>query len=648
MATEPIDLGLIAGDEINLYAPRLPDGKENVAGADYGLAIRFYNDKPQGAAVIVRALLEQKPNMSVFLNLNGVNKIASALTESETSDTTLYIPHNLLLPDRLNTLNYTVRRLDSSEETYEPLTTIAYNEIPPGEYDESPGDGEHSRLIPILPKHVIDDGIDAEIAEQGVQAYCMYPYCRPGDEITVQCNAHVLTHVVHPDEAPSTPTNEPTIIGVWLDKAFWEAAGDGPHSSFKFTVKDELTNPADPRSPWSKSIPLVIDLKSARMTAPNIAVDPDDPNEHSGTIDWNKLGTRDLTVEVHVFAPFWKIDDTVRGKYTATPSTGSAIEHEVEVKVTRLPFTHRMMIPNAKVIADSTVKAFYECIRENAVIANSKNARARVIQKPVITSMKNSFNEELENGGTVSDNKVMLSGSALAGVVLQVFDADTFKGEVTVGTNYKWQSLFIPIAEGQHSFTVKEKNGNQFESGPWAIERLAFSINRTQMKLDGFSVRVDGWPKTGEDSIGNTGVRVPIGGVPPYDWASSEPLIAPVTAEGKFVGLKNGVATAYVTDQEGTTLSFLVVVTNKHKLHISPTPLRIELSIEWMNSLGGVTTYNSDFIRDILRVYQVPARNYSVWTCLLIGGYGRAISANNTLYATITSAPWVSWCLTLV
>jgi len=644
MSTEPIDLGL-AGDEINLYAPQLPDGKENVAGADYGLAIRFYDDKPRGGTVIVRALLGQEPKMTVFLNLNGVEKITSEQTETTTSDTTLYIPHNLLLPDRLNTLNYTARRLDSSEETYEPPITIAYNEIPPGEYDESPGDGEHSRLIPILPIHVIDDGIGDEIAEQGVQAYCMYPYCRPRDEITVKCNEHVLTHVVHPDEAPSTPTNEPTIIGVWLDKAFWEAAGDGPNSSFKFTVTDELTNPADPRSPWSKSIPLVIDLKGVRMTAPNIAVDPDDPNEHSGTIDWNKLGIGDLTAEVHVFAPLWKIDDTVRVKYTATPSTGSAIEHEVEVKVTRLPFTHRMMIPNAKVIADSTVKVFYECIRGNEVNATSKNARARVIQKPVITSMKNSFNEELENGGTVSDNKVMLSGSALKGLVLQIFDAGTLKGEVPVGTNYKWQSTFIPIAEGQHSFTVKEKTGNQFESEPWAIERLAFSINRTQMTLNGFSVKVDGWPKTGEDSFGNTGVRIPTGGVPPYDYASSDPLTAPVTAQGKVVGLKSGVATIYVTDQEGSTLSYLVAVTNKFKLQMSAERMYAHNAIGWMESLGGVTTYNHAFIRDIARVYVPVFPESYVYTCNKSGRFYTYLGANLGFVGSTASNNSYSWCL---
>ncbi|WP_236179083.1 hypothetical protein [Pseudomonas sputi] len=645
MATVPIVQGLTAGDEVNLYAPRLPDGKENVAGADYGLAIRFYEEKPLGATVIVPALLGQEPNMTVFLNLNGVDKITSERTESATSATTLYIAHNLLLPDRLNTLNYTARRLDSSEETYEPPITIKYNEIRPGIEDKIKGDEGHSELRLILPQDVIDDGIDADRAAQGVQAYCQYPYCRPFDKISLHCNGHVITHVVHPDEAPPTPTDEPTAIGIRLDQAFFEAAGDSLQSVFYFTVEDELTNGADPTSPWSKPIRVVIDLKGTRLAAPNLAEDPNDPHDDPDTIDWNKLGARDLTVEVHVFDPVWKINDKVKVKYTATPSTGSVVEHDTEVTVTRLPFTQLLMIPNAKVIADSKVKVLYEQVRGGIVTATSKNARALVIQKPVITSIKNSFNKELASGGTVSDNKVMLSGSALKGLVLQILVGGAVKDEVTVGTNYKWQSKFISIAVGSHRFTVKEKAGDRLESDPWDIERLALYIVPTMMMLDGFSVKIPGWPKTGLDSIGNTGVRVPSGGVPPYKYASSHPLTVPVTQDGKVTGLKSDTATIYVEDAEGTTVNYRAAVTNVHELHISPTPLRVEASVDWMNSFGGATTYNYDFIRDILRVYRVPARSSLVWTCYFDGRFGAAIYPDNRLIVVITSASFESWCL---
>lgn len=644
MTIQLFDQALPADAEATLYAPQLPDGKQNVSDADYGLAIRFYDGKPQGGTVIVPALLGQEPKMTLFLNLNGVEKIASEQTESATSSTTLHIPHNLLRSDQLNELNYTARRLDSSEETYQPPLTIKYNKIPPGIKDEIEGDEGHSKLKLILPQEVTEDGIDADLAAQGVQVYFNYPYCRAYDRISLRCNGHEVHRVVHPDEAPPTPTTQPTTIGLLLDKAFFEAAGDNPQASFDYTVADEITNGADPTSPYSKPIRVVVDLKGTRMAAPDMAEDPDDPTDPSDTIDLNKLGTNDLTVQVHVLEPGWVINDIVRVKYTATPRVGSVVEHVVEAPVTRLPFTHKLMIPNAKVIPDSAVKTFYEQIRGGVVTATSKNAWAWVIQKPVISSMKNSFNVELENGGTVSDNKVMLSGSALKGIVLQVFDGAVLREEVEVGTNYKWQSKFISITEGQHSFTVKEKDGNQFESESWTIERLAFSIDQRQLKLEGFSVDAP-WPKTGEDSVGNTGIRLPIGGVPPYDYASSAPGTAPVTAGGKVTGLKNGVATIYVSDQEGETRTFVVAVTNKYELMISPQPLTFPEADTWRASLGATHTYNSTFMRDIQRVYHIPSHGY-LWTCGTYGRWGGYISPGNR-FQSHTSTTWknISWCI---
>ncbi|WP_240664949.1 hypothetical protein [Pseudomonas syringae] len=261
--------------------------------------------------------------------------------------------------------------------------------------------------------------------------------------------------------------------------------------------------------------------------------------------------------------------------------------------------------------------------------------------------MKNSFNVELENGGTVSDNKVVLSGSALAGVVLQVFNAGILKGEVTVGTNYKWQSTFIPIAEGQHRFTVEEKTGNQFKSEPWDIKRLEFSIDTTVMRLPGFSVLVteDGWEKTGEYSIGNTEIRNPIGGVPPYKIDPGDPSIVSVIDQGKMIGLKDGATPVYVTDQEGKILTYLAVVTNKFKLEISRTAMTPLDAEKWMNSLGGVHTYNSVFIRDILRIYLPPVRTDYVWCCVNFGGWNGYLRPNYSLNTVKQSHVWTAWCV---
>lgn len=646
MSTEPFDPMPADETGLNLYAPLLPDSNTSVVGADCGIAIAFYELRPNGAKVIINPYLGQEPLDTVSLNLNGEQRVASGQTHSKDDPITLYIPKNKLRsePGYINELTYTVKRTTGVEETSQLPLTILYNAIRPGIEDQIKDDEGHSELELILPRDVIEDGIDADHAAQGVQVYFSYPYCRAYDKILLNCNGHDVYREVHPDEAPSIPTSVPTRIGLLLDKETLERAGDHPQFSFSYTVNDQIGNGADLNSPWSAAIQVDVDLSSSRMGPPDIAEDADDPFDAPDTIDLNKLGGKDLTIQVHVFPPLWALHDTIRVKYIATTSTGVVAEHVSETTVGRIPFVHRPLIPNAKVIADSTVRVTYEQVRSGVVTARSKNARARVVVKPVIISVKNSFGVEMENGGTVSDNKVMLAGTALAGTVLQIYEGTTFVEEVQTGSNYKWQSSLITIAVGLRRFTVKEKTGNQFVSERWLLERLAFSIERTQMKLNGFSVKIPQWPKTGEDSVGNTGIRTPIGGVPPYDFASSDPLTAPVTAAGKVLGLKQGVASIYVTDQEGTTLSYLVAVTNVYRLEISDTPITFRKADAWRTSIGGRHIHDRGIRNDFIRVYFPPARDNNVWCSATYGSWGSYVypnhSFNSTNHATLQLPAW--------
>lgn len=634
-----------------LAPPNPSEATKPVIGADCGVPKHVYDLKPMGLRVDVPPALSGTvdPGDVIRIVLNEEEVSSRPVEPGEENEyTTQYIPKGLLIPNRVNKLVYTITRAGQNIGTSTPVLTMLYNEIWPGNEDTSPGDGSHSRLRLILPADVLEFGIDRERAKQGVHVCFEYPYCRPFDRIRLNCNGHDVERYVTEDEAPSTPSDSPTRIGLTLDESVFDQAGDHPEFAFNFTAFDQLGNGPDPDSPRSESVLVVVDLKGVRLVAPDIAEGPDDPNDAPDTIDLNKLGTKDLTIQVHVLSPVWAINDIIRVKYTATPSAGSVVEHVVEATVGRLPFTHKLLIPNAKVIADSAVKVTYEQVRGGVVTASSKTARARVIVKPVITLVKNSFGVELENGGPVSDNKVTLSGSALARAVLQIFDGETYLEEVHTGPDYKWKSTAIPVTVGKHSFTAREKDGDQLVSEPWAIERLAFSIDPTQMKLGGFSVKIPQWQKTGEDSVGNTGVRTPSGGVPPYDYASSDPLTAPVTDQGKVTGLKNGVATIYVTDREGTTLTYLAAVTNVFRLQISDQPLDFIEAQMWRNSLGGDHIYHSHFRNDIQRVYSPPIRTTHVWTCYTAGRWGGYMRPDYSLNTVTALHKWSAWCVVAI
>lgn len=338
MNTQSCDEVLSEDAEVTLYAPQLPDSNTSVAGADCGIAKAFYDLRPNGATVIINPVLAQQPKDTFSIHVNGIMRVDSQQSQSTDDAVTLHIPKNLLRSDPgfVNELTYTVKRTTGAEDTYEPPWTILYNAIRPGMEDKN-GDEGHSELELGLPRDVLEDGIDADRAAQGVQVWFSYPYCRPYDRIVLNCNGHDVEWVVHPDEAPATPTSTPTRIGRLLEKADLEAAGDHPQFSFTYTVFDQIGNGADLNSPWSAAIRVVVDLKGARMTAPDVAEDPDDPHDAPETIDLNKLGNKDLTIQVHVMEPLWATNDIVRVKYTATPGSGTVVAHTVDEPVGRLP-----------------------------------------------------------------------------------------------------------------------------------------------------------------------------------------------------------------------------------------------------------------------------------------------------------------------
>ncbi|MET0845872.1 MAG: hypothetical protein ABWY46_06730 [Pseudomonas sp.] len=382
MTTEPTNPPIVMSADntvLVLFPPDVLESTKPVVGGDCGVSIRIYDLSPMGARVRVDSYLGQEPNDTVALNLNGQPNIASTQTASTDDSVFMYISKKLLRPEFVNRLTYTVTRRSQNIGTSEPPLEILYNAIRPGIEDRIHGDDGHSELELILPRDVLDDGIDADRAAQGVQVCFSYPYCRAYDKIWLNCNGQDVYRDVTAAEAPAIPSAEPTRICVTVDKAVFERAGDHPQFVFSYTVTDQLGNGPDTDSPWSASWLVDVYLKTDRLVAPDMAEDPDDPGDDPKTIDLNKLGSKDLTVLVHAFAPIWQPDDIIRVKYSATPTTGAVVEHSVEATVLRIPFTYKLMVPNAKVIAESTVRAMYELVRGGEVIASSRNATARVV-----------------------------------------------------------------------------------------------------------------------------------------------------------------------------------------------------------------------------------------------------------------------------
>ncbi|MHC8349468.1 hypothetical protein ACYZT7_08845 [Pseudomonas sp. RT4P38] len=368
-----------------LSPPRVSEATEPVVGAHYGVPKHVYDLKPMGLKVDIDPSLAGtvNPGDVIVLVLNGQSVASKPVNPGEENTVnTLYIPRNLLLADRLNELVYTITRGSQNIGTSTPILTLLYNAIRPGMEDRTPLDAAHSELELILPQDVIDDGIDAGRAQQGVQVCFSYPYCRAHDVIWLNCNGQDVYRTVTVAEAPAIPSAEPTTLCVMVEEAVFKRAGDHLKFTFSYTVTDQLGNGPDTDSPLSAIQTVDVDLAGNRLPAPILREILNDPTDDPGTIDLEKLGNNPLLLIVltndHRFLP----GDTVNATYTAkvtgqpdvvVPATGVVEADEFGQKRPCV-----LQVANDKVIAGSVVQAKYELVRNGVVFATSKTTIAEV------------------------------------------------------------------------------------------------------------------------------------------------------------------------------------------------------------------------------------------------------------------------------
>lgn len=311
---------------------------------------------------------------AISLWLDGDMLESKPIPPSDWNEVTFFDLFESLLRDgRINTLTYKIHRASENTSESEPLLILYSRELPGG--NDVPGTGDHPRLEISLPAELGDPPhIGKDEVDKGVPVTLFYPFMKAYDKITLELNRERFTFTLQSGEE-----GKPYVIT--LTRAMFEQASSHPQFPISYTVVDQLNNPTYERR-WSRNIMADVDLERVTLTAPDLSENPDDPTDDPDTIDLGKLKDF-LYVMVHVFSPLWVAGDTVRVSYTCTPPTGPVVTHTAEVTVGRLPFTHKLEVPAAKVLPDSQVQAIYEQVRDGKVIGTSKPATARVIGEGV-------------------------------------------------------------------------------------------------------------------------------------------------------------------------------------------------------------------------------------------------------------------------
>lgn len=242
---------------------------------------------------------------------------------------------------------------------------------------------------------------------------------------------------------------------------------------------------------------------------------------------------------------------------------------------------------------------------------------------PTITWLRGSpSGQDIAPDGFTRETSVTLSGTASKGQQVDVLDGEDTKGQpIADAVTGIWTQTIDELSVARHSLTARAMDAGGATSKAWVFTVIGeLSIDCQQMNLNGLSVKMPDWPKTGEDSIGNTQVRQPTGGLAPYFYASSNQDIASVSSEGKVTGNRNGVVTINVSDSAGAAVSYTVAVTNVYRLRLNETPMTALQAVEWRESLADAVPCRDAAIFDLVRVHGKPLpTSTALWQCVTGG-----------------------------
>ncbi|WP_064118249.1 hypothetical protein [Pseudomonas fluorescens] len=327
-----------------------------------GLGIKDANEA-DGFLVLMLAYLDQAEHDRLELWLNDDFITSTTIAKGkEQDDTPLRIPPGLF-QKALNRIKFTIRRTSGNDDSTKDLILL-HRTSPPG--DTPPVlnlSVSHKNIGPVEA-----DKVAVTLSYQNMQWY---------DLIIVSCNGVQIRHTLQPDStAPLPPLPQNVVIPI--PRSVLEQGGDDPTFEFKFRVADYLSNPSGPPT-WSNSV--FVDVHLNRLTLPVAVLReiPTENNDDPAIVDLAKMKGGPLWALVHLVETLWSVGDSIYLKFTAELDGNPVASHEQTLPVTQVGTQLAWDIPNAKVVANSSVRMTYALIRNGATIATSTPAIAEVV-----------------------------------------------------------------------------------------------------------------------------------------------------------------------------------------------------------------------------------------------------------------------------
>ncbi|UQI32630.1 Ig-like domain-containing protein [Pseudomonas bijieensis] len=524
-----------------------------------GIPKSLYDDQPRGLQCLIEPLTEMQRHawtleawdrVDLYVNDDSTPVAGDTVQPGEEANRMpLYIPHGRLI-NGVNRLHYIVTR--PSDNSSQPSTDlfVLY-------HLRAPGEPAPEGLDLVIPSDVVDDGVSAERAAQGVEFGFAYTNPRNYDRINF-----LVGNVSVPFEV--TDASMPVVKTLFTDT--FQQAGDNPNTLVEYRVTDQLGN--SNQSP-TKRLDIHLDVVLIPPTLDSVK-DADDEEipeattTFSTTLKLSGQASKGQKVEVYEGSG---ATAQPKGQATADATTG----------IWRLTIT--VETGDRRLYA----KSLYH---SGNVYSNVRTLKVERALTPAITSVKDSNNKEIIDGGTTVSTSVTLTGTATPGLSIKLLDGNTPKGSFTA-TNGIWTAPNISVAVGDHSFTAKAEYGTEPVSPAHTFNvapPLNFGADYTMATLNYIIARVK-IPNHPLPANNASYTRVATGGTPPYRYSSASPNIAVVDSSSGYVrAAGNGQAVITATDQDDSTASYTVTVSGVMPVILLP-------SVQW--GYAGVLEYNA-------------------------------------------------------
>lgn len=449
--------------------------------------------------------LDPEEYVEMTLWLNGV-RIGNAPVGDKSIDFDMF--QSGLRDGITNVIQYKLKRHSGNESESTELWALYSATLPGG--NDVPGNGEHPGLGISLPAEWGDPAnIDKDKIDKKVPLTLAYSHMKAHDKVTVEIGNERFDYTVKPGEVGAS-------FVALIDREQFELVGSQDNCPFRYTVVDQLLNAAHKRR-WSKIIRANVDVDGVTLGKPILREILNDSEDVATEIDLGKLASNELLVVVLTSPGEFKKDDKIKAEYIAKLEGHPDVVEKMEGTVEADEFGEKkrciLKVPNAKVIAGSSVTVTYALFTSNNVpVGKSEVATAIVVGEalpPAVLAFTNAP-YEVDTGGELGPVNLRLTRDdipvANATVSLTLPEGFTYskaegetrdfttdaKGEVSVtgikGAEAEGEFEFVAVSKGAPLISAKV---TVTSTGPVGVIDMTYPQKSIVITSDGTRIYVD-------------------------------------------------------------------------------------------------------------------------------------------------------------